>query len=199
MLFRSYRCATVTQAELTQLRRIDDVVRLGRVQRITSRALELDGGAVPVEADTLFIDCSADGLQRRPAAPVFDGRQICLQSVRTCQQVFSAAFIAHVEAAYADDAVRNDLCVPVPHPDSDLDWLRVGIANERNSVRWAGDEGLQRWLANARLQLFRDLLPPPETDPRVRAKSLRLLQARYRAQTKKLNQLLAAEEAARGQ
>ena len=74
--------------------------------------------------------------------------------------MFSAAFIAHVEATYEDDTVRNDLCVPVPHPDSYVDWLRVAIANDRNSVCWAGDEGLQHWLANARLQLYRELMPP---------------------------------------
>ena len=42
--------------------------------------------------------------------PVFAEDRITLQSVRTCQQVFSAAFIGHVEAAYDDEAHKNELC-----------------------------------------------------------------------------------------
>ncbi len=37
--------------------------------------------------------------------PVFDGERVTLQTVRHCHQVFSAAFIAHVEAD-DDDAHR---------------------------------------------------------------------------------------------
>ena len=149
-----YRCATVSQAELVDLRRIANVIRKGRVQRIDPDALVLDGGSVAMDQDTLYVDCSADGLERRPAVPVFDGDRITLQSVRVCQQVFSAAFIAHVESAYADDAVRNDICRPVPHPDTALDYLRVTLASTRNQMRWAQEPGLAAWLANARLDWF---------------------------------------------
>ncbi len=187
-----FRCATVTQAELEQLRRIEDVVRLGRVQRIDERALVLDGGSLPTHPDTLFVDCTADGLERRPALPIFDGARLTLQSVRTCQQVFSAALAAHVEAAYPDDAMRNALCVPVPHPDSDLDWLRTTIANDRNNLRWAEDPELEKWLANARLQLFRKLFPALPAEPRARADALERMRAVSRAQNSKLEELLKA-------
>jgi hypothetical protein len=110
-------------------------VRLGRVRRVEESAIVLDAGTIPTSQGTLHIDCSADGLEKLPALSVFDDQRIMLQSARTCQQVFSAAFIAHVEAAYSDDAVKNDLCVPIPHPDSDLDWLRTTIANNRNLLR----------------------------------------------------------------
>jgi len=56
--------------------------------------------------------------------------------VRTCQQVFSAALIAHVETAYADDVAKNRLCTPIPHPDTELDWLRTTVDNGRNERRW---------------------------------------------------------------
>lgn len=149
-----YRCATVSQAELADLRRIANVIRKGRVQRIDPDALVLDGGSVPMDQDTLYVDCSADGLERRPSVPVFDGDRITLQSVRVCQQVFSAAFIAHVESAWADDAIKNDMCRPVPHPDTALDYLRVTLASTRNQMRWAQEPGLLAWLANARLDWF---------------------------------------------
>jgi hypothetical protein len=149
-----YRCATVTRAEHEQLKRIDDVIRKGRVRRIRPDAIELDEGEVPTSATTLHVDCTADGLERRPAVPVFADGTISLQSVRTCQQVFSAAFIGHVEAAYDDEAAKNELCTPVPHPDSEIDFLRTSLANGTNAARWAMDPALQQWLAAARLDAF---------------------------------------------
>ena len=149
-----YRCATVTKTELEQLWRIDDVIRLGRVKRITTDEIQLDQGSAPTSTTTLHVDCTADGLERRPEVPVFAENQLTLQSVRTCQQVFSAAFIGHVEAAYDDEAVKNELCTPVPHPDSDLDFLKTSLANALNAARWSEDPDLQQWLLSARLDGF---------------------------------------------
>ena len=148
-----YRCATVTPAELEQLRRIKGIVRMGRVRSIGVDEIILDNGTIPTAPDVLHIDCSADGLERRPSAPVFNGDRITLQSVRTCQQVFSAAFIGHVEASFTDEAEKNELCTPIPHPDSDIDWLRTTLANSLNGARWGTAPGLTAWLAGARLSI----------------------------------------------
>ncbi|MFI9383113.1 NAD(P)/FAD-dependent oxidoreductase [Kutzneria sp. NPDC052558] len=76
-----FRCATVTQAELAQLRRIADVVRLGRVRRLGVAEIELDHGTAPARPGTVYVDCTADGLAYRPAVDVFDGDRITLQSI----------------------------------------------------------------------------------------------------------------------
>lgn len=149
-----YRCATVTRAELDQLRRIEDVVRLGRVKRITTAEIELEEGSIPTGPEVLHVDCTADGLARRPVVPIFGDDRITLQTVRTCQQVFSAAFIAHVEAAYDQRDEQNRLCTVVPHPDSDLDWLRVTLGNTLNAIQWRSDSALTAWLNDARLDGF---------------------------------------------
>ena len=47
--------------ELEQLRRLTNVIRLGRVQHIGETEIVLDDGAVPTSADTAHIDCTADG------------------------------------------------------------------------------------------------------------------------------------------
>lgn len=154
-----YRCATVSLAECEQLRRVKNVVRLGRVRRIEDSMIVLEKGGIPTDADTLHIDCTADGLATRPSVPVFDGHRITAQAVSRCQQVFSAALIAHVEAAYADDVVKNQLCVPVPHPDTDLDWLRTTMETNGNYLRWSEDDRLQVWLDNARLNMSRHWVP----------------------------------------
>ena len=156
-----YRCATVTQAELEQLRCIDDVVRLGHVERIEPDTIVLEGGSVPTSTKTLHVHCAADGLTKRPALPVFDGNAITLQALRTCQQVFSAALTAHVEATVDDEAEKNRICTPVPHPDTDIDFLRTTLVNTTNQVQWMMNEELAAWLGNSRLDGF---TPPPGED-----------------------------------
>ena len=143
-----YRCATVTRAELEQLRRITDVVRMGHLLRIERRQ---DGPRRWRRRGGRLARCTSTapptGPKSVPATPIFDAGRITLQSVRGCQQIFSAALIAHVEAAYPDDAAKNRLCVPLPHPDTDLDWLRIALADYRNQLRWLDDPDLTAWLS----------------------------------------------------
>jgi len=152
-----YRCATVTESELDALRAITNVIRLGRVQRIDHDQIVMDDGEIETGPGVVHIDCTADGLEQRRVVPVFDSDTITLQAVRTCQQVFSAAFIAHVEVSYDDEAVKNELAMVVPHPNTDIDWLRVTIANGMNSARWRQDPDLSAWLHEARLDAFSEL------------------------------------------
>lgn len=149
-----YRCATCTRAEIDQLRRIRNVVRMGRVQRIDAERITLDDGDIPTSPGTLHVNCAADGLERRPTLPVFDADRITLQTVRHCQQVFSAALIAHVEVAYEEQATKNELATVVPHPHTDIDWLRTALGNSLNSARWRADADLTAWLVGARLDGF---------------------------------------------
>jgi hypothetical protein len=194
-----YRCATVTLAELEQLRRITDVVRMGHLQRIEADRLVLDGGEVTMDASALYVDCTADGAEKMPATAVFDGGRITLQSVRGCQQVFSAALIAHVEATYSDDTVKNQLCVPVPHPDTDVDWVRNTRSDYRNQLRWLDDPGLTAWLSAARLDLFGHLighrLALASAKPRMRDRILSVTKSALSATATKLDELLTDQAA----
>ena len=70
--------------------------------------------------------------------------------------------IGHVEASYTDNALKNELCTPVPHPDTDVDFLRTSVANSLNAARWSQDSELTEWLANARLDGFSQPGPSPE-------------------------------------
>ncbi len=149
-----YRCATVSVDELEQLRRIDNVVRLGRVRSIGAQEIVLENGTIPTSPNTLHVDCAADGLERRPAVSVFDGDRITLQPVRTCQPTFSAAFIGHVEAGYPNEAEKNELCQAIPHPNSDIDWLRTTLDNALNTARWNSDPDLGAWLRGSRLDAY---------------------------------------------
>ncbi len=149
-----FRCATVTKSEIEALRGIKNVIRMGRVQEIEHGRVVLEQGSFDYGPNTLFVDCTADGLARRPPEPVFAGNKITLQSVRTCQQVFSAAFIAHMEVVEQDEARKNVFCTPVPHPDTDIDYLRNTLADLANGATWSEDESLQAWMKASRLDGF---------------------------------------------
>ncbi|MCH7698616.1 MAG: NAD(P)-binding protein [Chloroflexi bacterium] len=149
----TYRCSTVSIAELEELRRIDNVVRLGRVRSISADEIVLENGSIPTGPEVLHIDCTADGLARRPAVPVFEGDRITLQNIRVCQPTFSAGLTGHVEASYTDDTQKNELCTPVPYPNSDVDWLRITLGNAVNTARWRSDPELSAWLAGSRLDV----------------------------------------------
>ena len=183
-----YRCAIVSRAELEQLRRIDDVVRMGHVKEIEPGRVVLDGGTLPIAGSALYIDCTAVGLGRREVSTVFDGDRITLQTVRTCQPVFSAALIAHVEAAYADDDTRNALCRPIPNPEVPLDWLRMMLTYNGNQLRWFDEPEVMAWLDSARLNILSHATAA--VSPRAREKIIGVLRSQLQITNDKLEKLL---------
>ena len=146
-----YRCSTVTKAELDQLKRVENIIRKGRVKSISDTEIVLEHGSIATNIETLHVDCAGDGLAKRPPVPIFNDRKITLQSVRTCQQVFSAGLLGYVEANYKDDAKKNELCKPVPHPNTDMDFLRNNLADAINQESWIKEPGLKNWLQTSRL------------------------------------------------
>ena len=115
--------------------------------------------------------------------------------MRGCQQVFSAALIAHVEATYHEDAKRNDLCAPVPHPNTDTVWLPTTMAEQRNQIRWLDDTDMMEWLCAARLDLMRHMYAPLMDKPKVRDKVFGLIKAGLQAANQKLDALRLSQTA----
>jgi hypothetical protein len=152
----------------------------------------LEKGNYAAVADTLYIDCSADGLARIEPVPVFDGKRITLQPVRFCQQVFSAAFIAHVEATYDDNDIKNALCTVVPHPDETQDYFGMQLATYLNAARWFAEPKTRAWLSQARLNIANAFTPE---DPVEAAQAAAAAPAFTQAICKKLERLIHAEKA----
>jgi hypothetical protein len=144
-----WRCATVDRQELAALRRIDDVVRLGRVERIGTHEVRLEDGAIDVAEDSLFINCSANGLPNSDPQPLFADGRITLQSVFMCQQTFSAALIARLEQLDVDDETRDRICTAVPHPERKEDLAPCLLASTQNLIRCNRHTPL--WLRRSRL------------------------------------------------
>lgn len=157
--------ATISQIELEQLRRINNIIRLGRVKQITKDKVILDKGEIPIQPNSVFIDCSANALSHAEMKPIFSGNSITIQSVRAAQLVFSAAFIAHVEASFKDDDVlKNDVCLEIPMPDKDTDWIKVYAKSYMNQYKWSKNEELTQWLHNNRLDGFSSLIAQVKPD-----------------------------------
>jgi len=184
-----YRCAILSQAELETLREINDVVRMGHLQAIEPGQVTLDGGTLDIDASALYIDCSADGFGRREPTSVFSAEHISLQTVRTCQPAFSAAVIAHVEATYPDDDIKNRFCSPVPYPQEPTDWLRMMLTFNRNQLQWFSDPDMMAWVDTARLNVLHHVTAG--VSERAREKIISVLSSQLPAINDKLEELLA--------
>ena len=150
-----FRCAIVSEAELAELRRIRNVVRLGRVRSIGRERIVLEQGEITAAPGSVYLHCSSAGLPRGSAQPMFQAQRIVPQYVRRCSPCFSAAFVAHVEAAiHGDDDAKNALCAAVRPPDVPLDWLRMHLLTARNQAQWSRHPQLRGWLRQSRLEAF---------------------------------------------
>ncbi|SDT07680.1 NAD(P)-binding Rossmann-like domain-containing protein [Halopseudomonas sabulinigri] len=148
---KMFHGATISQLELAQLRRITNVVRMGRVTHLQADRIVLEQGTIATSSNNLHIDCSASAITNLAIKKVFQGNLITPQTVRSYQPVFSAAFIAHVEACYSDEAEKNRLCSVVPLPNHDTDWIRMMAALMMNQYQWSQIEDLRNWLLANRL------------------------------------------------
>jgi hypothetical protein len=164
---RMFHYATISEGEVELLRQINHVIRRGRVQAIERDALVLEAGREAMPADTLYIDCTASAVEPRPMLPIFEDHKITLQLVRAPLVTFSAAMIAYVEAHYADDAQKNELCGNVPFPKEIVGFVESTLANMRNQMRWGQDKALRKWMHESRLDGFGKAvasIPPTDTE-----------------------------------
>jgi hypothetical protein len=193
-----FHFATVSKGEIALLQRIKHVIRLGRVQALEPGNMVLDKGSVAMEADTLYIDCTASAVEPRAMPPIFEGGKIVLQLVRAPLPTFSAALIAHVEVHYPDspdspdDALKNKLCGNVPFPHTLADYPRTIMANMMNQMHWGQDKALRNWMRESRLDGFGKLMA--HVDPNDAEKTAVLMGFRATAAAAMANipRLLAA-------
>ncbi len=184
-----YRGATMSAGELDELRRIEDVVRLGRVRRIESRAIVLDRGTVPTSPGHLHVHCAAAGLNPAPSVPMFTEDRITLQPIRTGLIPFNAALVGFVEATRRDLAGKNRLCPPNRLPNAPLDWVRGTLVGMSADYLWSKEPDLTAWLEGARLNPSRGLRQRG-SEPRVRQAMTRFAD-NVRPGLARLRQLLA--------
>ncbi|MFF0155974.1 NAD(P)/FAD-dependent oxidoreductase [Streptomyces sp. NPDC005263] len=165
----AFRCATVDTEELVQLRRIKNVVRLGRVRAVGATTVTLDEGTIPTTPETVHIDCTADGLTQKPLKPVFEDGAITLQPLLPCLLPPSAAVAARLECMDGDDEWRNGLCPPVVNPGSSRDLLSFYSLKLERMARWARSPELFEWLVTSRFMSGAGLEKMAEPDAQAAA------------------------------
>jgi hypothetical protein len=182
-----YRGTMLSARELEALRQIEDVVRLGRVQRIEADRIVFERGETKTGPEVLHVDCTALGLNNAPATPIFQPGRIVLQQVRQLSPCFNAALVGFVEAHRDDDVDKNQLCPPNPYPSSIEDWPRMTSRTWRTEGRWLSEPDVSAWVAKSRLNLLR-ALPDHAQEPSVQTAVKRYLK-HVRAAIERLKQL----------
>jgi hypothetical protein len=146
-----YRFAIVGAWEVELLRRITDVVRLGRVRRIDQDQVVLDKGTIRSRPGDVYIHCAADGLRSPPPQPMFSPGRITLQTIRIGLAPFAASVVAFVEAHRDADAEKNRLCPPNVYPNEPVDFARGTLVQMRADRAWSMEPDIASWLDRARL------------------------------------------------
>ena len=148
----SWKCSTVNEAELAQLRQVlPNIVRLGRILAIDSTEIVLEKGSIPTDKATMHVDATAMGLGRQPLVPIWSDKKITVQNTVMCNPTFSAAVQAHIEAdpRYPSDDEKNSLCAPILNPIVPSDNFHASLGTAKNRALW--EEAFPEWLMACRL------------------------------------------------
>ena len=161
-----YHGATVTIAELELLRTIENVVRLGHVKTIGPDQIVLERGTIPTDRGQLHVDCSAAGLGKAPARPIFAPDRITLQCIATVFPTFNAAVIGYLEASRGDDEVAKSRLSPTNrYPETATDWIPNMRGQLESLELWNAEPDMTTWLESSRLNIARGMfdkaLEPP--------------------------------------
>lgn len=177
-----FRGAVLSKTEIESLRRIENVVRQGRVRRISTDRITFEQGFIPTDPNQIYVDCTAAGLNPAPMCPIFEPNRITMQFVTLGVVPSGAALLGFVEASRNVIAEKNHLCPPVGplgEVSSMLRALYVGLRSQ--AVRMA-DPDLAAWSERSRLNPIRGVTDHLD-DPRVQAAFARLAENMEAAMT----------------
>jgi hypothetical protein len=146
--------ASVSEGELAELRRITDVVRMGRVRAIEPARILLERGELAAEPGTLYIDCTAIALSRQTTCPVFEPGRITLQMVRYPQLPFSAALTGFLEASLSSDEEKNACSAPIRIPDTVEEYIAQFVPDLRNREACNRQPAVRAFIDNSRTEGF---------------------------------------------
>ena len=131
------RAATISPEELENIRTVKDIVRKGRVERITkSKIIFLNSEELETDEDTLYVDCSAGGTSfTTPLQAIFQPGRIVLQMVQLPAPTQSAGIIAALELVSSKDDWKNQVVQPLGAPQELEDWFRFFAISVRNAKK----------------------------------------------------------------
>ena len=152
---------TLAQWELDRLRTIENVVRLGHIDRVEPTRLVFGEGEVGIAKDAVIVHCAASGLQYRPLVPIWGSEAITLQPIRAGFPCFGAALAGYVEATRDNDDEKNKLCPPSPYPNTLPDWAQMQVLGTRASMSFGSQPDIKAWADRVSLNPART---PPDME-----------------------------------
>jgi hypothetical protein len=148
-----FRGPILTRTEIAGLRRIENVVRLGRVRHLGADRIVLEKGEISTSREEVHVDCTASGFRSAPARPIFEPGRITIQSLIGGFTTHGAALIGYIEATRSDDRERNRLYPPLPQLALALDWVAMMRGLLRSSELHGPEADLVAWSDRSRLNL----------------------------------------------
>ena len=146
-----FRGSTMSQRELDQGRQIENVVRLGRVRRISTTELTLDEGSLPTDPGQLYVDCTACGVRATVPRPLFEDARINLEYVTVGVIPWSASNVGYIEATRDDTSEKNRLCPPVVFSGWTADLLQLARSGMTGMLARGAEADPAGWSDGARL------------------------------------------------
>merc|ERR1712032_1399121 len=131
------RAGTVSPAEMVKIRTITDIIRKGRIKKLTeTKMIFVNGEEIEIEPDTLFVDCSTNSTLfpcYGAMEPIFQPGRITLNMIQIPQPTNSGGLIAALELLNKDDDFLNSVAKPVNAPQELEDWF--SFSQVRNQER----------------------------------------------------------------
>lgn len=167
------KAPTLGAWELDLLRTVENVVRLGHIERVTSREIVLDRGSVRLAPGSLIVHCAASGLRYPPLVPLWCPDRIRLQTIRAGFPCFCAALAGYVEATRDDDRERNRLCPPNVFSDTLASWARMQVRGAIATRAYGAEPDIAAWANDCALNPAR-IQRSLRDDPAVKSAAARL-------------------------
>ena len=146
-----FRGSTMSKRELEQGRQIENVVRLGRVRRISATEVTLDEGSLPTDPGQMYVDCTASGVRATVPRPLFEDARINLEYVTVGVIPWSASTVGYIEATRDDTSEKNRLCPPVVFSGWSADLLDLARAGMTGMLARGAEADFAAWSDRARL------------------------------------------------
>lgn len=191
MMPTMFHYAVASEAEVAVLRRATDVIRMGKVVALEPEKMVLKQGERATAPGTIFVDCTATAVERRPAVPVFQPGRIVAQIIRMPNVALSAAVAAWIEANVEGEDAQNALCAPAPLPDLVEEFPAAELANLKVGASWSSNPALAKWLSSCRLDVFTELMRGVSPDDTAKMAILQQLQPAIMAAAANLQRLAA--------
>ena len=135
----------------------------------------LEHGTIPTDRKQLHVDCSAAGLGKAPARPIFEPGRITLQCISTVFPTFNAGVIGYLEGSRGDDEHAKSRLSPTNrYPEAAEDWIPNMRGQLASLDLWNADPDMTTWLESSRLNIARGMFEKA-SEPRMADAITRLI------------------------